>query len=225
MIDFNADLAEGCPHDAALMQYVTSVNIACATHAGSPAIMMQALREAKQRGLRIGAHPGYFDREGFGRVAQPVTGDELFAIVLYQLGALQALAHDVGVNISYVKPHGAMYHQCGSEVHLAEALVRAAGKFNLAVMGLPGSQMEAACVRARVLYIREGFADRRYLPDGTLVPRTQPMAMIEDAAEAAAQVARLVQHSGVKSICVHGDEPQAVAFIRDVQERLAWRSS
>src|SRR5579871_4908058 len=110
-IDFNADIAEGCPHDAELMQYVQSVNIACATHAGSPATMIQALREAKARGLRVGAHPGYFDRDNFGRKEMKVVPEELYHIIVYQLGALRSLAEEVGIPLSYVKPHGAIYHQ------------------------------------------------------------------------------------------------------------------
>lgn len=223
MIDFNADLAEGCPHDAELMQYVTSANIACATHAGSPATMMQALREAKKRSLRIGAHPGYLDRDHFGRLEQKISSEDLYEMVIYQLGALRALAEEVGVVVSYVKPHGAMYHQCGRETDLASALVKAAAKFKLAVMGQPGTHTEAQCQRAGVEYIREGFADRRYQTDGTLVPRTSPDAMIHDPGKAAIQIQRLIETMGVQSICVHGDEPEAVTFIRDVQEKLAWR--
>ncbi len=221
MIDFNADLGEGCPHDAELMQYVQSVNIACAAHAGSPQIMMQALQNAAARHLRVGAHPGYFDREGFGRIEQPITPDELYAIVIYQLAALTALAKEVGVQVSYVKPHGAMYHQCGRDKTLADALIAAANRYSLTVMGLPHSQLERACGFARVPYIREGFADRRYQSDGNLVPRTAPNAMLHDPTEAARQIYWLIEDVGVDSICVHGDSADAVDFLRRVQAELA----
>jgi len=219
-IDFNADIAEGCPHDAELMQYVQSVNIACATHAGSPANMIHALREAKARNLSVGAHPGYFDRENFGRKETPVTPEELYHIIIYQLGALRSLADEVGIPISYVKPHGAIYHQVARDQHLAKALVNAARKFNLAIMGQPGTAIEVECKKANISYLKEGFADRRYQPDGTLVPRTQPDAMLHDPQEAAKQVRWLVDTLNVDTICVHGDEPEAVAFVKEVQALL-----
>jgi UPF0271 protein len=224
MIDFNADLGEGCPHDAELMQYVQSVNIACAAHAGTPQIMMQALKHAAARHLRVGAHPGYFDREGFGRIEQPVTPDELYTIVTYQLAAITALAKEVGVTVSYVKPHGAMYHQCSRDMALADALIATANQYSLAVMGLPHSQLERACGFARVPYIREGFADRRYTSDGNLVPRSETNAMLHDPTEAARQIYWLIEDVGVDSICVHGDSADAVDFLRRVQAELA-RSS
>lgn len=217
MIDFNADIAEGCPYDVELMQYVQSVNIACATHAGSPVIMVQALREARRRDLRVGAHPGFFDREHFGRQEVSVSPEELYHIVIYQLGALWTLADEVGMTVSYVKPHGAMYHQTGRDRSLAKALVDAAHKFGLAIMGQQNTEVERDCQRTGMQFLKEGFADRRYRPDGTLVPRTQPDAMIHDPHEAARQVRWLVDTVGVDSICVHGDEPKAVAFVREVR--------
>ncbi len=219
-IDFNADIAEGCPHDAELMQYVQSVNIACATHAGSPATMIQALREAKARGLRVGAHPGLFDREHFGRKETPVTPEELYHIIVYQLGALRSLAEEVGIPISYVKPHGAIYHQVARDQQLAKTLVDAARKYDLAIMGQPGTSIENECKAAGIQYLKEGFADRRYQPDGTLVPRTQPDAMLHDPHEAAQQVRWLIDTIAVDSICVHGDEPEAVAFVKAVRRLL-----
>lgn len=221
MIDFNADLAEGCPHDMELMRYVSSANISCAAHAGSPAIMMQTLREAKTLGLRVGAHPGYFDREHFGRKELPITANELYEILLYQLGAIKCSADDVGISVSYVKPHGAMYHQAGREIALAESLVAAANRYQLAVMGLPGSQVELACKAAGVPYMREGFADRRYRADGTLVPRSELGAMLHNPAEAVKQIRWLIDKIGVETICVHGDEPEAVAFVRDIKQLLS----
>jgi len=220
MIDFNADLGEGCPHDAELMQHVNSVNIACAAHAGSPDTMMQALQGAAARHLRVGAHPGYFDRDGFGRREQSVTPESLYLMVIYQLAAITALAREAKVTVSYVKPHGAMYHQCGKDMALADALVSAAKQYSMAVMALPQSQLERACGFAGVHFIRECFADRRYRPDGTLVPRSEPNAMLHDPKEAAEQIRWLVKHTGVDSICVHGDSPDAVHFIRAVQTEL-----
>jgi 5-oxoprolinase (ATP-hydrolysing) subunit A len=219
-LDFNADLAEGCPHDAELMQYVTSVNIACGLHAGSPSTMMQALTEAKVRNLRIGAHPGYADREHFGRREISIGLDELFHLVLYQVGALKALANELDIQVSYLKPHGAMYHQSAREATLATAIVDAAKQHSLAVMGQPNTKLHSACQQSGIPYIKEGFADRRYQSNGNLVPRTQPNAMLHDPKQSVEQIQWLTTTLGVESICVHGDNPQAVAFIRDVQALL-----
>lgn len=220
IIDFNADIAEGCPHDAELMQYVQSVNIACAAHAGSPSIMVQALQEAKARNLRVGAHPGFFDREHFGRQVVKVSPLELHHIIIYQLAALKCLADEVEVTLTYLKPHGAIYHQVSRDRALAKAMVDAAQQFRLAIMGQPGTEVERECQSTGIRYFKEGFADRRYLPDGSLVPRTQPEAMLHDPHQAARQVRWLVDTMGVDSICVHGDEPQAVAFVREVRALL-----
>ena len=220
IIDFNADIAEGYPHDAALMEHVQSVNIACGAHAGDPLIMVQTLREAKRRGLRVGAHPGYFDRANFGRTMQTITPEELRQIVGYQLAALKYLADEVGITVSYVKPHGAMYHQACQDRAMADALVTTAQAFGLAVMGLPHSQMQTACERGGVRYIKEGFADRRYRTDGSLVPRTEKDAMLHDPVEAAKQIKWLVSQMGAETICVHGDETESVEFVRAVRQLL-----
>ncbi|MBL8824126.1 MAG: LamB/YcsF family protein [Planctomycetia bacterium] len=220
-IDINADLAEGFPHDEGLMQLVSSVNLACGAHAGNPQLMAKSLRLAHQLRKRIGAHPGYFDRDNFGRVERAVAPEELCQVVLYQMGALKALADDVGAKVSYIKPHGAMYHQVNRDQRLAETLVRIADQWELAIVGLPDSILEKECRKAEVTYWREGFADRCYLPDRSLVPRDQPGAMIDDPVEAVAQIHWLVQSVKVDTICIHGDGDNAVVFLKQVIQLLS----
>lgn len=219
-IDFNADLAEGFPHDERLMQLVSSVNLACGAHAGNPQLMSQSLRLAHQYRKRIGAHPGFFDRENFGRKECAMTPDELFNVVLYQVAGLKALADSLGIRLSYLKPHGAMYHQVNRDQQLAISIVRVAEQFDFAVVGLPDSILEKLCRESEISYWREGFADRRYLPDRTLVPRGQPDAIIHDLDEAVAQIHWLVQTLQVDTICIHGDNDNPVIFLEQVMQRL-----
>lgn len=221
VIDFNADIGEGFPNDAALMKLVTSVNIACGAHAGNSTLMFETVRLAKLHGLRIGAHPGYRDRANFGRVEQHITPAELYPILHLQVLELDVFAHAHEIPLHYVKPHGAMYHQCSRDAGLAKALIRLAKQMQLAIMGQPGTVLEAETHAAGVPYIREGFADRRYQPDGTLTPRSQPDAMLRDPLEAAKQVRWLIDIKEAQSICVHGDEPGAVEFLKQVKAHLA----
>jgi UPF0271 protein len=220
-IDFNADLGEGCPNDVALMKLVTSVNIACGGHAGSIDIMRETVRLAKQHGLRLGAHPGYPDRANFGRVERDITPAELYTVLQQQVLALEKIAESYRVPLSYIKPHGAIYHQCGRDAALAKPLIILADQLELAIMGLPGTVLETECQAAGVRYIREGFADRRYQAGGSLMPRSQPDAMLREPLEAAKQVRWLIDTQGVESICVHGDEPGAVEFLQQVKAHLA----
>jgi 5-oxoprolinase (ATP-hydrolysing) subunit A len=224
-IDFNADLGEGCPNDAALMELVTSVNIACGAHAGSNLIMMETVRLAKLHGLRLGAHPGYPDRANFGRIERHITPAKLYTELQQQVVALDKLAQSFQLPLSYVKPHGAMYHQCARDAALAKSLIVLAKQLELAIMGLPGTVLEAETQAAGLHYIREGFADRRYQPEGTLTPRSQPDAMLRDPLESAKQVRWLIDTQGVESICVHGDEPGAVDFLKQVKAHLAGGSA
>lgn len=219
-IDLNADLAEGCPYDAELMEIVTSANICCGQHAGGPEIMREALATARQLGVRVGAHPGYADREHFGRRALTIPPPQLYLAVLQQIQDLIQEAAEEGVKVAYVKPHGAMYHQASYEPGLALAVVRAAKECKLAVMGLPTTLLESTAKQLDVPFIREGFADRRYNNNGTLVPRSEPDAMLTDPHEAAQQVRRLVSQRSVQSICVHGDKPDALEFARALREEL-----
>ena len=221
-IDLNADLGEGCPHDAELMPLLTSANIACGFHAGDPATAHTALRLAARHGVQAGAHPGFPDREHFGRQEMVRTEEQVFEDCVYQVGALAGLARAAGVPLRYVKPHGALYNMACRDDAYARPLVAAAELFGLALLGLPGSRLEAQSA-GRCPFVAEGFADRRYLPDGSLVPRSRPEAFVEDPAEAVRQAEWLVRERGVRTLCVHGDNPRAVLFVRELRQALGNR--
>ena len=221
-IDLNCDLGEGAGNDAELLALVTSANISCGFHAGGPDIAATALRLAMERGVTIGAHPGYADRENFGRLELELSEDAIAALCAYQIGALRGLATHVGVTVRYIKPHGGLYNQACRDERFARPIVDVAEKLGLPVMGLPGSKLEAAC-KGRCDFVAEGFADRRYAPDGSLVPRSRPDAMIHDPAEAVEQAERLIRERGIRTLCVHGDNPQAIAFVQTLRETLTRR--
>lgn len=218
-IDLNCDLGEGCPHDAELMSLITSASIACGFHAGDPGTARAALETASRYQVQVGAHPGFPDREHFGRRELSRSRQQVFDDCVYQIGALAGLARAVGLSVRYVKPHGALYNMACRTESYALPVVEAASIFGLSVIGLPGSQLETACI-GRCNFVPEGFADRRYLPDGSLAPRSSPDAFVEDAEEAVAQVRWLLDYRGVRTICVHGDNPQAVAFVRELRTAL-----
>jgi UPF0271 protein len=218
-IDLNCDLGEGCPHDAELMPLITSANVACGFHAGDAGTALAALRLAAQHGVCTGAHPSFPDRESFGRRELSRSEEQIFEDCVYQIGALAGLARAVGLALSHVKPHGALYNMAYRDDAQARPVVAAAELFGLPVVGLPGSRLQAACV-GRVGFIAEGFADRRYLPDGSLVPRSRPDAFVEEPDESVRQALWLVREKGIQTLCVHGDNPQAVAFVRALREAL-----
>jgi len=217
MIDLNADLGEGAANDLALLDLVTSANIACSGHAGDPVLIRKTLEAARDRGVRIGAHPGYADREHFGRRELDVPIVEIAAHLHYQVGGFMALARIVGVKVHYLKPHGALYNQAMRDETLARVVAAVAYLNGLDLMGLPDSSLEAAAAFLKIPYIREGFADRRYRADGSLMPRDQPDAFVHDAGEARRQVELLIQERKVSSICIHGDSPQAVNLARSIR--------
>ena len=221
-IDLNCDLGEGCPFDAELMPLITSANVACGFHAGDPATAHTALRLAARHGVQAGAHPGFPDREHFGRQEMVRTEEQVFEDCVYQVGALAGLARAAGVPLRYVKPHGALYNMACRDDAYARPLVAAAELFGLALLGLPGSRLEAQSA-GRCPFVAEGFADRRYLPDGSLVPRSRPEAFVEDPAEAVRQAEWLVRERGVRTLCVHGDNPRAVLFVRELRQALGNR--
>ncbi len=221
-IDLNADLGEGAGFDAELMPLVTSASVCCGLHAGGPGEIARTLGLANKHGVAIGAHPGYADREHFGRREMNLGNQDLVALCVYQLGALDTMAAALGLTVGYVKPHGALYNQACRDRETAELFVIAAAQLNLPVVGLPGSQLEAACLD-RVPFVPEGFADRRYRPDGSLVPRAEPDALVDDPVEAVKQVEWLISDRGVRTVCVHGDNPDAVAFTRAVRDALVSR--
>jgi len=218
-VDLNCDLGEGCPHDAELMAMITSANVACGGHAGDLATALVTLELAGEYGAQVGAHPGFLDRESFGRRELELPEERIYLECHTQLAVLADLAVIAGVTVRYVKPHGALYNMACRDEAVARPVVRAAEEHGLAVMGLPGSAL-AAVAAGWCHFIPEGFADRRYLPDGTLVPRSQPGAFIEDPAEAVRQAEWLLGEKGVQTLCVHGDNPQAVAFVRALREAL-----
>ena len=218
-IDLNCDLGEGCAHDAELMPLITSANIACGFHAGDPATAYTRLTAAARHQVQSGAHPGFPDREHFGRRELPLTEQQVFEDCLYQVGALAGLARGVGRPLHHLKPHGALYNMACRQENYARPLVDVAALFHLRLLGLPGSRLQALS-QGRCPFVAEGFADRRYLPDGALVPRSQPNALIEAPAEAVQQVEWLIQDMGVQTICVHGDNPQALAFVRELRAAL-----
>lgn len=222
ILDLNCDLGEGCPHDAELMPLITSANIACGFHAGGPSVARAALEAAKAHGVQVGAHPGFPDRESFGRREAAYSEAQVFNDCVYQIGALDGLARAVGVALRYVKPHGALYNMACRDEAYARPVVAACVVFNLPLMGLPGSRLQMMAT-GRVGFIAEGFADRRYLPDGSLVPRSHPDAFVEGPEEAVRQAEWLVRDKGVETLCVHGDNPQAVAFVRRLREELQGR--
>ena len=210
-MDLNADLGEGFPLDDALLARVTSASVCCGAHAGDPATILRTLREAKARGVVVGAHPGYPDREHFGRRERPATAAEVEALIRSQVADLAALADQVGLPIRFVKPHGALYNQAQRDPEIATGVVAALAPLGLPVLGLPGSILSVEAARAGLRYVAEGFPERRYRPDGTLVPRAEPDAVIVDPAEVDEQVVRLVAR-GVETLCLHGDAPEAVAW-------------
>ena len=221
-IDLNCDLGEGCPFDAELMPLITSANIACGFHAGDPGTALETLRLAAKYGVHVGAHPGFADREHFGRRELERTEQQILQDCLYQIGALAGLARAVGLKLHHVKAHGALYNLACRDDAYARPVVEAAALFNVPVLGLPESRLQALSA-GRCPFIAEGFADRRYQPDGSLVPRSQPDAFVENAAEAVPQVETLIRNRAVRTICVHGDNPHAVEFVRQLRSALTER--
>jgi UPF0271 protein len=218
-IDLNCDLGEGCPFDAELMPLITSANVSCGFHAGDAHTARRTLTMAAEHHVRAGAHPGFADREQFGRRELQLSSEEVYEEVVYQVGAIIALARALNGPIRHIKPHGALYNMACRDDAYARPMVAAAEFFQLPLLGLPGSRLEILS-RHRCDFVAEGFADRRYRPDGSLVPRTQPDAFIETPQDAVRQVEWLIRERGVRTICVHGDNPEAVGFVRALREGL-----
>lgn len=239
LVDLNADVGESygafrIGADEDLLPMVTSANIACGWHAGDPLVMARTVDLALQAGAGIGAHPGFPDLLGFGRRNLQISSAEAKAYVLYQIGALQAFVRRAGQTMQHVKLHGAMYNVVSQDRVLASAVIEAVMEFdrNLILVGFSGSQFVRLAEEAGLRVAHEVFADRGYAPDGTLVPRSSPDAFIKDPRTAAARVLRmmtegLVQAWGGKDIhvradtvCIHGDNPEAVIFARTVRQAL-----
>lgn len=222
LIDLNADLGEGAPHDLDLMPLITSANVCCGAHAGGPEHIARTLDAAKLHGVAIGAHPGYPDRANFGRVELDYPRNALTKLIADQLQVMDSMARERGLAMAYVKPHGGLYNKACRDRETAEAVVAATVTYGIPVVGLPKSQLETAC-RGRCSFVSEGFADRRYRPDGSLVPRGESDPFIHDPQEAVRQVERLIEDHGVRTICIHGDNAEAVAFARAVRAVLIAR--
>jgi 5-oxoprolinase (ATP-hydrolysing) subunit A len=238
-IDLNADLGESfgawrLGDDEALLAIVTSANVACGFHAGDPLTIRRACTGAVAHRVSIGAQVSYRDLAGFGRRNMDVPADELTAEVLYQIAALDGIARAEGGRASYVKPHGALYHRVARDPAQAAALVAAISAYDpgLALLTVPGGEAARAAAAAGLTVVAEGFADRAYRADGTLVPRGEPGAVIGDPGRAAAQAASIATSHAVRaadgqemkvrirSLCVHGDTPGAVTLARAVREAL-----
>ena len=238
-IDLNADLGEGfgvwqLGDDDAMLGIVTSANVACGFHAGDPAGLLRVCRSAAERGVRIGAQVSYRDLAGFGRRFIDIAAEDLVADVVYQIGALQAIAAASGTTVSYVKPHGALYNTIVTDREQAAAVVEAVHLVDatLPVLGMAGSAFFDEANRRGLRTVAEAFADRAYRPDGRLVSRREPGAVLQDPAAIAERVATMVTSGqvtaidgsrikvSVESVCVHGDSPGAVQIATAVRDRL-----
>jgi UPF0271 protein len=238
-VDLNADLGEGfgvwtLGDDTALLDVITSANVACGFHAGDPMIMQRVCAEAVARDVRIGAQVGYHDLAGFGRRSMDIASAELQADILYQIGALDAFARVAGDRVRYVKPHGALYNTAAVDQRQAEAVVAAVAAYSsdLPLLGLAGSAMQEAAERSSVPFVAEAFADRAYTAAGQLVARTQAGAVRDDPAAVVAQACSIVLDGRVagldgstvavsaQSVCLHGDTPGATDLARQVRAAL-----
>jgi UPF0271 protein len=237
-VDLNADMGEGFGryrlNDDALLGTVTSASIACGFHAGDPVVMRETVMGALARGVTIGAHPGYPDLVGFGRRDLAVTPSEVEAIVVYQIGALQAVCIAAGAKLRYVKPHGSLYNRAARDAATADAIARAIRSVDssLILLGLARSALIEAADRVGIRSVSEAFVDRAYRSDGSLVPRTEPDALLMDVGVIADRALRMVETGTVlsvdgsvvtvraESLCTHGDDRDAVAIVRAVRTRL-----
>ncbi len=222
LIDLNCDLGEGSGHDEELMPLITTANVACGYHAGDASTALAALRSAARYGVQVGAHPGFADRQNFGRVEFELPAEQIFADCVYQIGALAGLANAVGLKLRHLKAHGALYNMACRDECYARPVAEAAALFEMDLLGLPRSKLQALCPPGRT-FIAEGFADRRYLPDGSLVPRSRADAFVHDPAEAVKQAEWLIEQQQVRTLCVHGDNAQAVAFAQALHQALTQR--
>ncbi len=238
-IDLNCDMGESYGRyilgdDIALLDVITSANIACGFHAGDPVVMASTVQQAVKKGVAIGAHPGYPDLQGFGRRAMALSPSDLSAVILYQISALAGFAQVEGTRLTHVKPHGALYNTAIRDKDTAEAIVRAVQSFDpsLVVVTLPGSILYLTAVEQNLRVAAEGFADRAYQADGSLLPRGQSGAVIHDPDLVAKRAVRMVTQQSIRSItgedieiridtlCVHGDTPGATEIALSVREAM-----
>lgn len=234
VVDLNSDLGEGAGHDNEILDLVSSANIACGFHAGDPASIFASIQAALERGVALGAHPSFPDRENFGRTEMTMPPAEVYAFVAYQIGAFQSLARAAGARMNHVKAHGALYNMAARDRTLADVIANAVFTLDpkLILFVPAASQLDYAATELGLQTASEVFADRNYLADGSLVPRSRPDAFVHDPVEAADRIIRILIEGKVRAVdgtdvsvsgstvCVHGDNPQAVAFVRKVRERL-----
>ncbi len=233
-VDLNCDMGEGCANDTALMDFVSSVNIACGYHAGDTETMNRTVENALEKGLAIGAHPGYADRDNFGRRPKSLSANEIKELIGDQISLLANICRIAGAKLRHVKPHGALYNQAARDAGLAAAIAAAVRDFDpaLILFGLSGSISLAAAEQAGLCTASEVFADRTYGPDGNLTPRTEPNALIMDAGVAAEQAIAMASHGMVvaidgtpialkaDTICIHGDGVHALEFAEAIYTKL-----
>lgn len=233
-IDLNADLGEGAPYDEELLRIVSSANVACGGHAGDAGTMAETVRLAIGNGVAVGAHPGYPDREGFGRESGFMRGDELYDALTEQVTALADLTAELGAKLAHVKPHGALYNDAVNDAEIADVIARVVAEApgEPAFMGMANTELEAAAGRHGLDFIAEAFIDRAYEPDGTLVSRKEPGAVHEDLNVATTQAVRLAEDGRVTArdgdeitvradtLCIHGDTPGAAEKARAVRDVL-----
>ena len=226
-IDLNSDMGESfgayaIGADAELLQVVSSANVACGAHAGDPSVMRRTVRAAKAAGVAVGAHPGFPDLAGFGRREMRMSAGELEDSLIAQIAALAGIASVEGASLAHVKPHGALYNMAAKDDGMADAIAAAIAAVDrhLVMVGLPASALERAASRAGLAFAAEGFADRAYEADGTLVARTKPGALITDPALAAGGALRMAREGRVRTICIHSDTPHAAAIGAAVRRAL-----
>lgn len=238
-IDLNCDLGESFGNyklgmDEEVLGCISSANVACGFHASDPVVMQKTVKMAAEKGVAVGAHPGYPDLVGFGRRDMKVSLAEAKAMVMYQIGALDAFCRAEGIAMQHVKPHGAMYNMAGKDIGLARAICEGICEVNphLILLAPAGSMLTKAAKEVGLAAAKEVFADRAYEEDGSLVARTKPGAMITDTEEAISRVIGMIKEGKVKavtgkeipvqadSVCVHGDGPKALEFVKRMKERL-----
>jgi len=227
-MDINCDMGENIGNDEAIMPYITSANIACGFHAGDSKTMRETVHLAKRYGVKVGAHPSWLDIEGFGRHEMMLPPDEVEALILYQIGALYAIAKAEGVELIHVKPHGAIYNQAAKDRELAMSIARAVKRFSgeLILVGLAGSGLIEAGLEVGLKVANEGFPDRNYNTDGTLVSRKEPHAIIESPEEVAKHALDLIRNGilfgekrvRMETLCLHGDHPRAAENAKLIRE-------
>ena len=214
-MNLNSDLGEGAGDDDAVLAQVDSACVGCGVHAGSASISIETVARCRALNVEVGAHPGYDDRVNFGRVEVSISADEIEALVAFQVAALAALGP-----VAFVKPHGALYHRCQVDRAAADAVARVAKRHGAGLVGQPGFEIVAAASRAGIPAYREGFADRRMLPDGRLAPRSEPGSVL-DPQRAVEQALQLARSGRCDTICIHGDTPRAAQIAAAVRQAFA----